>query len=471
MNKRLSAEERLKQIEDKYGLSVAEISEISGQDKFELPEITVKGTTEERLKQIEDKYDLNQNNKNNKQKKKENNQNILQAIGHAGLQGISLGFADELGLQNWKNMSAAQKQYPLTSWGVETAASMIPEIAASIIPGGRLVKTAAKYAPSMIHGAGVAMPDSGTRAQGAFLGGLGAKVGDFIGRSVNKLFPNKASKQLEDKAIESIGINLGLGKHLLEDSAAWRTLNRDIGAAWNVANLSRKNPPSAFGMTYLPRPKLFHNIRGGFPSEDIGKKIKDAIGDRMNESKAFKQGSAHVDRMKNIKNLRLDRRELKNANTIVNQLRQQKKAANKPIGDFMTDQIAKNKRMIEAKKLRIEQLRRGQDPKMNFNIYHRAQAVIDTRDELKESTQRLEALNRIKGHITDSQIPTQTFLKDLDNKLEQDIRQQLTIAHDFRNKRVDMKDLQSLANKRDRNKLQDLIRGGFGHGAISLFSH
>ena len=47
------------------------------------------------------------------------------------------------------------------STGVETLASLPAEILAAMIPGGKAIKTAAKYLPSMIHGAGVAAPGTG----------------------------------------------------------------------------------------------------------------------------------------------------------------------------------------------------------------------------------------------------------------------------------------------------------------------
>ena len=44
----------------------------------------------------------------------------LQAIGQAALQGATLGFGDELGLQDRKKMLAAKEEYPWMSTGVET---------------------------------------------------------------------------------------------------------------------------------------------------------------------------------------------------------------------------------------------------------------------------------------------------------------------------------------------------------------
>ena len=173
-------------------------------------------------------------------------------------------------------MLAAKEEYPWMSTGVETLASLPADILAAMIPGGKGVKMAAKYLPSMIHGAGVAAPGTGTRVQGGLLGGLGAKLGDFAG----KLFTGKkADKELRDKAVDLIGWRLGQGKNLPETSPAWRPLNRDIGAAWNIAGEVGKKQPFPLTFTSLPHPRIHHN-RMGFAAEELNQKIERSIKDR-----------------------------------------------------------------------------------------------------------------------------------------------------------------------------------------------
>ena len=159
----------------------------------------------------------------------------------------------------------------------------------------------------MIHGAGVAAPGTGTRVQGAALGGLGAKLGDFAG----KLFTGKkADKALRDKAVDLIGWRLGQGKNLPETSPAWRPLNRDIGAAWNIAGEVGKKQPFPLTFTSLPRPKIHHN-RMGFAAEELNQKIERSIKDRAREGSMYKQSSKMVDDIAKAKGLRSQLPELR----------------------------------------------------------------------------------------------------------------------------------------------------------------
>ena len=130
-----------------------------------------------------------------------------------------------------------------------------------MIPGGKGVKMAAKYLPSMIHGAGVAAPGTDTRVQGGLLGGLGAKLGDFAG----KLFTGKkANEQLREKAIDTIGWNLGAGRKILAASSdpGFTDPGRNIGAAYKIAGEMGKKQPFPLTVTALPHPRLHHNRLG-----------------------------------------------------------------------------------------------------------------------------------------------------------------------------------------------------------------